>query len=383
MEASASSEIFLFERFRLDRRGGGLFRADDQGVFVPVTIGSRALDVLSILVEGHGRLVSKDEIMAAVWPNTVVADSNLPIQVLALRRILDRGRTHGSCIQTVAGRGYRFVASVTNPDANPYSEPFDLDPSGVSCTAPAERRPITVLSGEIIGLSFAANDTDPEELLEPMAALYRDCSEVIGQYDGFLANSPGEAILAYFGYPAAHGDDAERAVRAGLSLVGVIGRFEGPSRLQARIGIATGLVVIGDVIGEGDGRRRSVIGGALNSATSLQALADPSTILITEGTRRQVGAFFELEDAGIQQRDGVSQHIWRVLGERPGLGRFEALRTGDTPLVGRTEETALLVRRWSYTKAGDGHVVCPSAKRRRPLARGWISSRLCPARCPC
>jgi class 3 adenylate cyclase len=362
MEASAGSEIFLFERFRLDRRGGGLFRADDEGVFVPVTIGSRALDVLSILVAGHGRLVSKDEIMAAVWPSTVVADSNLPIQILALRRILDHGRTHGSCIQTVAGRGYRFVASVTNPDANSHPDPSDLDVSAVSCTAPAERRPITVLSGAIIGFPFAASDTDPEELLAPIAALFRDCSEGIGRYDGFLANFPGEAILAYFGYPAAHEDDAERAVRAGLSLVGVIGRFEAPSRLHARIGIATGLVVIGDVIGEGDRRRPSVVGGALNSATSLQALADPSTILITEGTRRQIGAFFELEDAGIQQPNGVSRQIWRVLGERKGIGRFEALRSGDIPLVGRSEEINLLVRRWSCAKAGDGHVVLLSGE---------------------
>ena len=127
MDAIANSEIFLFERFRLDRRGGGLFRADREGVFVPVTIGSRALDVLSVLVERYGRLVSKEEIMAAVWPGTVVADSNLPIQILALRRILDQGRMHGSCIQTVAGRGYRFVASVTNPDANSDSDPSDLE----------------------------------------------------------------------------------------------------------------------------------------------------------------------------------------------------------------------------------------------------------------
>ena len=362
MDAIANSEIFLFERFRLDRRGGGLFRADREGVFVPMTIGSRALDVLSVLVERYGRLVSKEEIMAAVWPGTVVADSNLPIQILALRRILDQGRMHGSCIQTVAGRGYRFVASVTNPDANSDSDPSDLDASAVSCTAPAERRPIAVLSGEIIGFPFSASDTDPEELLEPMAALHRDCSEVIGQYDGFLANFPGEAILAYFGYPAAHEDDAERAVRAGLSLVGVIRRFEAPSRLQARIGIATGLVVIGDVIGHGERRRPSVIGGVLNSATSLQALADPSTILITEGTRRQVGAFFELEGAGIQQPRGASQHIWRVLGERRGLGRFEALRSGNGPLVGRDEEIALLVRRWSSAKAGNGHVVLLSGE---------------------
>src|ERR1700730_11190457 len=110
MEARAGGDIFLFEGFRLDRRG--LSRRDERGVFVPVVIGSRALDVLGVLVEGHGDLVSKDEIMAAVWPETVVEDNNLTVQISALRRILDCERAKGSCIQTAAGRGYRFVAPV-------------------------------------------------------------------------------------------------------------------------------------------------------------------------------------------------------------------------------------------------------------------------------
>jgi TolB-like protein/DNA-binding winged helix-turn-helix (wHTH) protein/Tfp pilus assembly protein PilF len=117
MDALAVMEIFLFEDFRLDRRAGGLFRADENGVLVPVAIGSRALDLLTLLVRRHGDLVSKDEIMAAVWPEIIVEDSNLPTQISALRRVLDIGRSNGSCIQTVAGRGYRFVAAVTHPVA--------------------------------------------------------------------------------------------------------------------------------------------------------------------------------------------------------------------------------------------------------------------------
>src|SRR6516225_86233 len=144
MDAIAHSEIFLFERFRLDRRGGGLFRADREGVFVPVTIGSRALDVLSVLVERYGRLVSKEEIMAAVWPGTVVADSNLPIQILALRRVLDHRRA-GSSIQTVAGRGYRFVVPVTRAERK-FSEAIEVIDAPA---ASAERRLLTVLSGSL------------------------------------------------------------------------------------------------------------------------------------------------------------------------------------------------------------------------------------------
>jgi DNA-binding winged helix-turn-helix (wHTH) protein len=113
MDALATGDIFLFEGFRLDRHGGGLFRRDECGDLVPVAIGSRALDILGVVVERPGDLVSKDELIAAVWPGTVVEDSNLTVQISALRRVLDQGRSEGSCIQTIAGRGYRFVAAVT------------------------------------------------------------------------------------------------------------------------------------------------------------------------------------------------------------------------------------------------------------------------------
>src|ERR1700730_2836088 len=130
MQARASGGIFLFESFRLDRRG--LFRRDERGVFVPVVIGSRALDVLGVLIEGDGDVVSKDEIMAAVWPGTVVEDNNLTVQISALRRILDHGQTEGSCIQTVAGRGYRFAATVTRcePASPPISPPMSGNRGG-------------------------------------------------------------------------------------------------------------------------------------------------------------------------------------------------------------------------------------------------------------
>ena len=115
MEALASSEVFLFEEFRLDRRGGGLFRRDQNGTFSRAAIGSRALDILGVLITRAGEIVSKEEIIATVWPGTVVEDSNLTVQISALRRVLDVGRTQGSCIQTVSGRGYRFVEAIAQP----------------------------------------------------------------------------------------------------------------------------------------------------------------------------------------------------------------------------------------------------------------------------
>src|SRR6516162_5520977 len=118
MAALASSEVFVFEDFRLDRHGGGLFRRADDGAFAPVAIGSRGLDILGVLVARAGEVVSKDEIFAAVWPGRVVEDSNLTVQISILRRVLDQGRFAGTCIQTVSGRGYRFVAPVTRVEVS-------------------------------------------------------------------------------------------------------------------------------------------------------------------------------------------------------------------------------------------------------------------------
>ena len=131
MDAASPPDIYLFDDFRLDRRGGGLFRCAEAGAPVPVSIGSRALDVLSVLVERHGDLVSKDELMAAVWPNTVVEEANLTVQISALRRVLDEGRTGASCIQTAAGRGYRFLATVTRLDQSAAAEVPRTSPATV------------------------------------------------------------------------------------------------------------------------------------------------------------------------------------------------------------------------------------------------------------
>jgi adenylate cyclase len=134
MDALASADILLFEEFRLDRRGGGLFRRDESGAYVPVAIGSRGLDILGVLIERAGEIVSKEEIIAAVWPGTVVEDSNLTVQISGLHRALDLGRAHGSVIQTIPGRGYRFVAPITRVDndcidAPPIDGPATAEPA--------------------------------------------------------------------------------------------------------------------------------------------------------------------------------------------------------------------------------------------------------------
>jgi TolB-like protein/DNA-binding winged helix-turn-helix (wHTH) protein len=143
MGALAPSEVLLFEDFRLDRSGGGLFRRDGNDGFAPVAIGSRGLDILGVLIERAGEIVSKDEIIAAVWPGTVVEDSNLTVQISALRRVLDQGRPNGRCIQTVPGRGYRFAAAVTHADSEAPSVVSPIPPEAIA-DPPASSMPIAV-----------------------------------------------------------------------------------------------------------------------------------------------------------------------------------------------------------------------------------------------
>jgi predicted ATPase len=169
----------------------------------------------------------------------------------------------------------------------------------------------------------------------------------------------GDGVLVYFGYPHAHEDDTEQAIRAGLALVNAVGVLEAPGPLQLRIGIATGLVVVGDLIGAGSAQEPAIVGETPNLAARLQALAEPNAVVIAESARRLIGERFELADLGPQSLRGFAepQRAWRALAENRALGRFEALRPGATPLIGREEEIELLFRRWTRAKRGEGQVV--------------------------
>src|SRR5207237_9465809 len=156
--------------------------------------------------------------------------------------------------------------------------------------AGAERRQLTVMFCDLVGSTALSARLDPEELREVIAAYHRAVAEVVGRFDGFVAKYMGDGVLVYFGYPRAHEDDAERAVRAGLGVIDCVGRLDVQSiELRARVGIATGLVVVGDLIGEGSAREQSVVGETPNLAARLQALAEPDTVVIAAGTRRLVG----------------------------------------------------------------------------------------------
>ena len=231
--------------------------------------------------------------------------------------------------------------------------------------ADAERRQLTVMFCDLVGSTSLSSRLDPEDLREVIAAYHRAVAEIVAGFDGFVAKYMGDGVLVYFGYPRAHEDDAERAVRAGLSSIDAVGRLDVKSaKLQARVGIATGLVVVGDLIGEGSAQEQSVVGETPNLAARLQALATPASLVIAASTRQQIGELFELEDLGPQQLAGFAepQRAWRVLGESGEVSRFEALRSGETPLVGREEEIELLIRRWQQAKSGEGRVVLISGE---------------------
>jgi len=174
----------------------------------------------------------------------------------------------------------------------------------------------------------------------------------------------GDGVLIYFGYPQAHEDDTERAVRAGLAVIESVSRLPGRQDLRVGLGVATGLAVVGDLIGEGAAQEHGVVGETPNLAARLQALAASNTLVIGEATRRQIGGLFDLEDFGPQALAGFAepQLAWRVLGESGAVSRFEALRSGETPLVGREEEIELLIRRWQQAQSGEGRVVLISGE---------------------
>jgi predicted ATPase len=206
---------------------------------------------------------------------------------------------------------------------------------------------------------------DPEDLRELISAYHKCVAEAVGRFGGFVAQYLGDGVLVYFGYPEAHEDDAERAVRAGLEVIAALGAIKTSALLQTRIGIATGLVVVGDQTGPGEGWERGIVGETPNLAARLQGIAEPNSVVIAEATRRLLGNLFELRDLGTRELKGLAKPVlaWVTLRESTVESRFEALHpSGLTALVGREEETELLLRRWSRAKSGNGQVVLISGE---------------------
>ncbi len=231
----------------------------------------------------------------------------------------------------------------------------------------AERRQLTVLFCDLVGSTALSARLDPEDMREVINVYQHCCADVIAKAGGYVSRYVGDGVLAYFGYPEAHENDAERAVGAGLSLIRLVGDLAvgeiGP--LRVRIGIATGVVVVGDLSGQGEAQQRGVVGETPNLASRLQSVAEPGEIVISHGTRRLTHGLFEYVDLGLLHLRGIPGPVraWRVLGPSAAESRFEALHeAGLTRLVGREEEIDLVLRRWKQAREGDGSVVLVSGE---------------------
>jgi class 3 adenylate cyclase len=265
------------------------------------------------------------------------------------------------------------IAALRN-DASVQTPPVAAAPARPSAAAPTsapvaeavgERRHVTVMFSDLVGSTALSARMDPEDLREVISAYQKCVAETVQRFGGFVAKYMGDGVLVYFGYPQAHEDDAERAVRAGLELVAAVGALKTHAPLQTRIGIATGLVVVGDLIGSGASQEQAIVGETPNLSARLQGIAEPNSVVIAESARRLLGNLFELADLGAQDLKGIAGPVraWAALRPASVEGRFEAFHaSGLTDLVGREEELEILLRRWSKAKTGEGQVALLSGE---------------------
>ena len=273
----------------------------------------------------------------------------------------------------VASFGHRVklldaIAALRNEASGTASSADVATTSGALSAPPedrAERRQVTVMFSDLVGSTALSARMDPEDLREVISAYQKCVAETVQRFGGFVAKYMGDGVLAYFGYPRAHEDDAEQAVRSGLELVKAVSNLKTHADLQTRVGIATGLVVVGDLIGSGASQEQAIVGETPNLAARLQGVAEPNRVVIAESTRKLVGNLFELEDIGTQNLKGIAGPVraWAALRPASVESRFEAFHAGGvSELVGRDEELDLLVRRWHQAKSGEGRVALISGE---------------------
>jgi class 3 adenylate cyclase/predicted ATPase len=245
----------------------------------------------------------------------------------------------------------------------PQPPPITIAAAAVPAPASiAERRQLTVMFVDLVGSTALSSRLDPEDMGAILHVYQNTVAGEIARVQGHVAKLMGDGVLAYFGWPRAGEDDAEHSVRAGLAIVAAVGRLFNPARepLSARVGIATGLVVVGDLVGEGAAREEAVVGETPNLAARLQEVAAPGAVVIANSTRRLLGEVFELRQLGSIQLKGFVQTVssFQVLGERSAGSRFEARRSGkELPMVGRDQELALVLERWSRAVVGEGQAL--------------------------
>ncbi len=327
-----------------------------------VNMEPQALKVLRYLLEHRERVVLREELFDYCWPKIDVSDASLTSCLKRVRQAIGQTCTGPTLIETVHRRGYRFVAEVIEVGEASASSPPACLPTPEAVT---ERRYLTVLNCTLAVANPRMLSLDPKYHYDLIQTLRTSCLEIVAPYEGYVAQQADDGVLVYFGYPQAHEDDAQRAVRSGLALVEAIPRdktAQGPlagTQLSIRVGIATGLMIV-NTNSESETPHAPGVGSASILAVRLSGLALPGTVVMSEATARLVSGYFEYQAldktvfAGAQE----AQRVYEVQGESPLQTRLEVESTsGFTPFVGREAEFALLQERWTYVQEGLGQVV--------------------------
>jgi DNA-binding winged helix-turn-helix (wHTH) protein/class 3 adenylate cyclase/predicted ATPase len=355
--------LYLFEDYVFDtdqrelRRGPRL-----------ISLQPQVFDLLEYLIRNRERVVTKDDLFGAIWGGRIVSESALTTRINAARTAIGDNGEDQRLIRTLPRKGLRFVGMVREGEHKPVenlAEASAAEIKDASVTSVSERpaiaelRQLTIISCELL---FGAVRMDPEDLRDVIDAYHRCVAETAGRFAGTIGHVIGRTIFIYFGYPAAHEDDAEQAVRTALELCAAVKRREPHRglRLQARIGISTGQVIVDDAGGE-----HAPVGEAPGTAAQLHNAAQPDTVLIDSPTRQMIGSLFNCRKIQAISISGAVEPLtaWQVLGSGSIESRFEALRSSAlTPLVGRDEELELLLRRWTQAKSGEGRVVLISGE---------------------
>ncbi len=345
-------EIVRFAGLTLNAAGRALLDAGGRDI----ALRRSEFDLLLVLARNAGRVLSRDALLnATAGRHAEPFDRSVDVLVSRLRQKIEPDPAKPSLVVTVPGIGYKFAAKPVSVPAPILAEEAPIvavaPPPPELCVRPAERRQVTVLRCALDGYAAMAARLDPEDLRGVVGAYHRGCADIIERFGGFLAHRTGGDVTAYFGYPRADEHDAERAIRAGLAIVAAARLDAEAGAFPARVGIATGDVLIGDILGDGAAREHAALGEAPDLAARLMMVAEPGTIVIADGTRRLVGELFAFVDQACGNGSAV-------IGERAVTSRFEALHAGGlTTLVGREEELALLLRRWERSKLGAGRLV--------------------------
>jgi DNA-binding winged helix-turn-helix (wHTH) protein/tetratricopeptide (TPR) repeat protein len=365
--------LYLFDNCSLDSDRRELRRAGRL-----VAVEPQVFDVLHNLIRNREHVVSKNALLADVWLGRAVSDATLSSRINSARSAVGDNGEQQRLIRTVRRKGFRFVGAVVEgtealadaaaqqreaaaagaPTAREASElaladkPVAELPPASRFGAGAERRQMTVM---LVGATAPSERLDPEELYTTMNAHHRRVRDIVGGFGGYVAKPTADTLMVYFGYPQAQEDDPERAIRSALAMIDAVnGSPVVPTpQLQLRIGIATGLAVVGELGGAGYAQEPSVVGDPPGLAVRLHALAEPQTIVVSAGTRRVAGGAFEY-----RALVSPSVEAWQVLGASAAESRFDARHAaGWSSLVGRTAELELLRSRWRQVVDGDGRAV--------------------------